>query len=313
MKNKGLVIKSTGSWYLVKFENKLINCKIRGKFRLKGIKNTNPISVGDWVDFNLLDKEETGVITKIYERKNYIIRKSSNLSKQSQIIASNIDIAFLIVTVAFPETTPVFIDRFLVTAEAYKIKAKIIFNKIDLFNEKQLEKLKNLKEMYEKIGYQCFETSAEKNIGIEAIKETMKSKVVLFSGNSGVGKSTLINKIDSKLNLKTDIISDYHHKGKHTTTFAEMFDCSIGASIIDTPGIKGFGLIDIEKEELSHFFPEIFEVSKNCKYHNCTHTHEPDCAVKTSIKNQEINIIRYKSYLSILENDENDKYRVQNW
>ncbi|OQY00203.1 MAG: ribosome small subunit-dependent GTPase A [Bacteroidetes bacterium 4572_128] len=310
LKKKALVIKSTGSWYTVKYEDKIINCRIRGKFRLKGIRNTNPIAVGDIVDFQILKEENIGLIKKIHERKNYIIRRSVNLSKRTQIIASNIDIAFLLITIEFPKTKTIFIDRFLATAEAYKIPIKLIFNKIDLFNEENLEKLKRLKKIYENLSYECFETSAEKNIGISKIRDLIKNKISLFSGNSGVGKSTLINKIDKNLSLKTDEISNYHKKGKHTTTFAEMFFLEMGGAIIDTPGIKSFGTFDMKKEEISHFFPEIFYYSRNCKYHNCMHINEPNCEVKNAVKKGEINISRYKSYINILQSDENEKYRT---
>lgn len=305
----GLIIKSTGSWYLVKQDDRTVECKIKGKFRIKGIKTTNPLAVGDWVDFQYLSEDKkTGLINKIHPRKNYIIRKSINLSKRAHIIAANIDQAFLIVTLAFPQTSTGFIDRFLVTAEAYRIPANIVFNKIDLYDEKMLEKMNELKSIYEKIGYTCYETSATKDIGIENIRQLMKDKINLTAGHSGVGKSTLINALDSNLNIKTTEISEYHNSGKHTTTFAEMHPVASGGMIIDTPGIKGLGMVDMKKEEMYHFFPELFKLAKNCRFHNCTHTHEPDCAIKAAVVKEEIAYSRYMSYRSIFEGDD-DKYR----
>lgn len=307
---KGIVIKSTGILYSVRCEDsKIYSCKIKGKYRLKGVRSTNPVVVGDWVDFELGGSQEEGMITNIHERKNYIIRKSSNLSKLTNILAANIDQAFLIVTIVFPETTTEFIDRYLSTAEAYRIPVNIVFNKIDIYNKENLETLKNLKEIYENIGYNCFEISVKNNINIDLIRLTMKDKTNLVSGNSGVGKSSLINALDKRLNLKCGKISDYHHKGKHTTSSAEMFELSSGGFVIDTPGIKGFGLIDFQKEEIYHFFPEFFRISKNCQYYNCTHVHEPNCAVKKAISEKIISESRYKSYLSIIS-DTNDKHRT---
>ena len=306
---KGIVIKSTGILYSVRCEDsKIYLCKIKGKYRLKGVRSTNPVVVGDWVDFELVGSHEEGMITNIHERKNYIIRKSSNLSKLTNILAANIDQAFLIVTIVFPETTTEFIDRYLSTAEAYRIPVNIIFNKIDIYNSENLETLKNLKEIYENIGYNCFEISVKNNLNIALIRLTMKDKTNLVSGNSGVGKSSLINSLDKILKLKCGKISDYHHKGKHTTSSAEMFELSSGGFVIDTPGIKGFGLIDFQKEEIYHFFPEFFRISKNCQYYNCTHVHEPNCAVKKAISEKNISESRYKSYLSIIS-DTNDKHR----
>lgn len=308
--NKGIVIKSTGSWYSVKTETgKLYDCKIRGKIRLKGLKSTNPIAVGDIVEFSTTEDNQ-GVISKIYERKNYIIRKSSNLSKQYHIVASNIDQAFLVITIAFPETSTLFIDRFLISAEAYRIPTIIVINKVDLYtSDEHKAKIQELKNIYEPIGYKCIETSVVENKNIEQLKQLMNGKTSVFSGNSGVGKSSLINKIDGNLNIRIGEISDYHNKGKHTTTFAEMYEVSSGGYIIDTPGIKGFGLIDLNKDEISHFFPEIFEVSQNCQYNNCTHTHEPKCAVRTAVENGEISISRFENYINLFLNDD-DKHRL---
>ncbi len=310
---KGLVTKSTGSWYTVKAEdNDIYQCRIRGKFRIKGIKSTNPIAVGDLVDFSV-EEDGDGVISKIYERKNYIIRRSSNLSKQSHIIASNIDRAFLIVTLAHPVTSTAFIDRFLVTAEAYKIPVNIVFNKIDLYNESGNEYLDELIDIYEKVGYKCHKVSAIKEINIDLLKDLMKGNINVVSGHSGVGKSTLINAIDPQHDLKTGEISESHFKGKHTTTFAEMVELAEGGYIIDTPGIKGFGIIDMEKEEISHYFPEIFKISDECQFNNCMHTHEPGCAVKSAVEDGIISEIRYYNYLSLLEGDDEkhrqDKYQ----
>lgn len=313
--SKGIVIKSTGSWYSVKSENgDIVACKIKGNFRLKGIKSTNPIAVGDHVEFKLAEKESedntnviNGLINKIIERKNYIIRKSPNLSKQSHIIASNIDESFLVVTINYPITTTTFIDRFLVSAEAYRIPCSLIFNKIDRYNHEQTRQMDTMIEMYEKIGYRCLKTSTKKNIGIKTLKSWMENKTNVFAGHSGVGKSTLINTIEPGLNLKTKEISDYHQTGKHTTTFSEMFELSFGGYIIDTPGIKGFGVLEMEKEEISHYFPEMFKLLEKCQYYNCTHTHEPGCEVKKYVNEGEIADSRYFSYLGLLNSD--DKYR----
>ncbi len=303
---KGLVTKSTGSWYSLKDTetSEIINCNIRGKLRIQGIKSTNPVAVGDFVEYEIPDNSETGVIKNVLDRKNYIIRKSTNLSKQTHILAANIDQAILLVTIAYPETYPIFIDRFLITAEAYRIPAKLIFNKVDLYNEKQTEYLNKLIKIYSDAGYECIASSVIKQTNIDVVKSLLKDKTSLIAGNSGVGKSSLINLIDPSMNLKTSEISDYHKSGKHTTTFAEMFDLSIGGHIIDTPGIRGFGLHDIQNEELFHFFPEIFKISENCKYHNCTHVHEPGCAVKKAIEEGSISQLRYENYLSILFDDE---------
>ncbi len=308
---KGIVYKSTGSWYSVKAENgTFYDCRIKGKFRIGGIKSTNPVAVGDHVDFDIEKKgdETVGVIKHIDERENYIIRKSVNLSKQTHIIAANIDVAFLLITLNNPPTFTTFIDRFLVTAEAYHIKAVLLFNKIDTYNEDELLEIKFLAALYRKIGYECIGISAVTGKNIDKVKAIMKDKVTMFSGHSGVGKSTLINAIEPDLDLKTSKISEQHLQGQHTTTFAEMFDLSFGGQIIDTPGIKGFGVVEMDKEELGDYFPEFFERKENCKFNNCLHLEEPQCAVKEALENEEIAWSRYKSYLQILEGEE-DHFR----
>ncbi len=301
--NKGIVIKSTGSWCDVEHNGKITACKVRGKFRIKGIKTTNPIAVGDIVFLELMKEDNTGVISKILPRRNYLIRKSINLARQAHIIAANIDFAFLIITIKSPRTYPVFIDRFLVTCEAYKIKPVLIFNKIDIYESKENEILTELIEIYENIGYKCVKISVEKNINIKAVTDLIKNNTILISGNSGVGKSSLINLIQPGLKLKTAELSDYHEKGKHTTTFAEMFKIGEGR-VIDTPGIKGLGLVDMDNDEIHHYFPEMFALLSECKFHNCSHIHEPDCAVKDALKTGQISKSRYKSYLSIIEDDD---------
>lgn len=297
---QGLVTKSTGSWYQVLTDSgKTFDCRIKGKFRIKGITTTNPIAVGDVVDFDMEPEQETGVITKLQDRRNYIIRKSINLSKQGQIIASNMDQAFLIVTLASPRTSLGFIDRFLVTAEAYGIPASLVFNKLDLFSDEGLEILKDYRELYEEIGYPCFEVSALKGMNIDQIRDALKNKTTLFSGHSGVGKSSLINQILPDLQLRTTEISEWHDKGMHTTTFAEMFVLPFGGFLIDTPGIRELGIVDIEKQELGHFFPEMRERMSGCRFHNCRHINEPGCAVLDALEEGDIPSSRYDSYLSI--------------
>ncbi len=307
----GTVYKSTGSWYYVKAtNNSFYNCRIKGKFRMQGIKSTNPIAVGDVVDFDLDETvdEVNGIITNIHDRKNYIVRKSVNLSKQTHIIASNIDIGFLIVTINNPATTTSFIDRFLVTAKAYGIEAILIFNKIDTFDDATLDEQLYLQHIYTEIGYQCLRVSATDNKGIDQLMDLMKGKVSMFSGHSGVGKSTLVNAIEPSLNLKTKEISNSHAQGQHTTTFAEMFDLANDIRIIDTPGIRGFGMVDMEKQEISDYFPEFFALKHKCKFNNCLHKDEPKCAIKEALENDEITWSRYNSYLKILEGDE-EHYR----
>ncbi|MBG6131352.1 ribosome biogenesis GTPase [Aquimarina sp. EL_43] len=311
----GTVYKSTGSWYTVKTNNgKVYECRIKGKFRIKGIKSTNPVAVGDLVDFKLEtnNDQETGVIEYIHERHNYIIRKSVNLSKQTHIIASNVDVVFLLITLNNPTTFTTFIDRFLVTAEAYGIKAILLFNKIDTYSEDELLEIKYLAAIYRKIGYECIGISAKNGKNVDKVKAIMKNKVSMFSGHSGVGKSTLVNTIAPDLSLKTAEISDQHQQGLHTTTFAEMFDLNFDAKIIDTPGIKGFGVVDMDKEELGDYFPEFFELKSGCKFNNCLHINEPKCAVKEALDNEEIAWSRYKSYLQILEGEE-EHYRKNNY
>lgn len=307
----GIVYKSTGSWYTVKAEdNQFYDCRIKGKFRMKGIKSTNPIAVGDVVDFEIDETSDaiTGSIHNIHDRKNYIVRKSVNLSKQTHIIASNIDIVFLLVTINNPITTTSFIDRFLVTAEAYHIKAVLIFNKVDTYDDATLDEQLFLQYTYNQIGYECLRVSATAKKGLDELKQMMEGKVCMFSGHSGVGKSTLVNALEPNLNLKTKQISDIHQQGQHTTTFAEMFDLSFNSKIIDTPGIRGFGIVDMEKSEIKGYFPEFFELEDQCKFNNCLHKDEPNCAIKNALEEDKIAWSRYKSYLQILEGDE-EQYR----
>jgi len=306
---KGLVIKNTGSWYLVKTEsNRLVECKIKGNFRLKGIRSTNPIAVGDRVKITL-NAEGTAFITEIEDRKNYIIRRASNLSKQSHIIAANLDQCMLIVTVNYPETSTTFIDRFLASAEAYRVPVCLVFNKTDRYSEEESSYLDALIHLYTHIGYPCLKISALNETGLDEIKQALKGKITLLSGHSGVGKSTLINAILPEQSLKTGEISTAHNTGMHTTTFSEMFPLEEGGYLIDTPGIKGFGTFDMEEEEIGHYFKEIFEFSTNCKYNNCTHRHEPGCAVREAVEKHFISESRYTSYLSMMEDKEEGKYR----
>lgn len=311
----GIVYKSTGSWYIVKTENGVsYPCRIKGKFRLEGIKSTNPIAVGDVVDFELETKnnETTGVIHHIHDRENYIVRKSVNLSKRTHIIAANIDQVFLLVTLNNPPTFTTFIDRFLVTAEAYGIKTILLFNKVDTYEEDALLEIKYLAHIYREIGYECIGISAKNGKNVDKVKDKMIGKTSMFAGHSGVGKSTLVNAIAPQLDLKTKEISEQHMQGQHTTTFAEMYDLSFNARIIDTPGIKGFGIVDMEKEEVGDFFPEFFERKQDCKFNNCLHLDEPKCAIKEALDNDEIAFSRYKSYVQIIEG-EDDNYRVDEY
>ena len=306
---QGVVIKSTGSRYRVLFrEGEIIECNIKGKFRVKGIRTTNPVAVGDNVLFEFEESRRSGIISEVLERKNYILRKSSNLSKESQIIAANIDQAVLMITVIFPETPVEFIDRFLITAEAYRIPAHIIINKTDLYGSEENERMEYLISVYNRIGYQCFRLSVINNTGTSSIKEKMKDRVILLAGNSGVGKSSLLNMFDPSLNLKTEKVSEYHRQGKHITTFPEMHRMPFGGFVIDSPGIRGFGVVDMEKNEIYHFFPEIFRISRNCRFYNCLHLDEPGCAVRDAVQEGIIDALRYRSYVNILE-DENRKYR----
>ena len=345
---KGLVIKNTGSWYTVKTDNgQVVDCKVKGNFRLKGIRSTNPVAVGDRVtvanEIKRRDSEgakergndnSSGLwITEIEDRKNYIIRKSSNLSKQSHILAANVDQAFLFVTINYPETSLTFIDRFLASAEAYRVPVVLIFNKTDLLNEDELRYQRMVMDLYENIGYQCFAISLNNPLSsllspLSSVKSLLQGKITLLSGNSGVGKSTFINTLVPGLNLRTNEISDAHNTGMHTTTFSEMIPLPIDtefheaskaspmgggleeAYLIDTPGIKGFGTFDMEKEELTSYFREIFQFSKECRFNNCTHTHEPGCAVLKALEDHYIAQSRYNSYLSMLEDKEDGKYRA---
>jgi len=308
---KGIVTKSTGSWYSVRTEEGTqYDCRIPGRFRMKGIKSTNPVAVGDHVSFELEADKKTGVIQEIHDRTNYIVRKSVNLSKQTHIIAANIDVAFLLVTIDNPPTSTGFIDRFLATAEAYSIPVIILFNKVDIYTDDDKVSNEELTAIYTKIGYQCIDVSATTGYNIELVKAIMKDKVSMFSGHSGVGKSTLINAVEKGLNLKTGEVSKQHKQGIHTTTFAEMFTLSFGGYIIDTPGIKGFGVVAFEKEEIGDYFPEIFKIKGDCKFNNCIHVNEPRCVVKDAVGAAEIAESRYTSYLQLLEGDDEQHYRV---
>jgi ribosome biogenesis GTPase / thiamine phosphate phosphatase len=306
---KGVVIKSTGSRYRVLFgEGIIINCSVKGKLRIKELRTTNPIAVGDNVFFEIDKKNNSGIITEVLDRRNYILRKASNLSKHSQIIAANIDQVFLMVTIILPETPIEFIDRFIITAEAYRVPTKIIINKTDLYGKEELAKMEYLESIYSKIGYECIRLSLKDLINLETLRVLMRDKISLISGNSGVGKTTLLNSFYPALNLKTAEISDYHKQGKHITTFPEMHQMPFGGFIIDTPGIRGFGVVDMERNEIYHFFREIFRISKECRFNNCLHLDEPGCAVRSAVERGEIDFLRYRSYLNIMEGD-NRKYR----
>lgn len=305
----GIVIKSVGSRYKVLTgKGNIIECILRGKLREKEVQTTNPVAVGDNVTIYPGADSKTGMITGVLERKNYILRKASNLSKQSQIIAANLDQLLLMVSIILPQTPVEFIDRFLVTAEAYRIRARIIFNKTDLYGKDEHETMEYLISVYSRIGYHCLRLSLNEGTGLEEIISLMKDRISLISGNSGVGKTTLLNILNPELHLKTAEISDYHKQGKHITTFPEMHRLPFGGFAIDTPGLRGFGLVNINRNEIYHFFPEIFKVSKECRFYNCLHLDEPECAVRQAVDRGEVDPLRYRSYLSIL-NDENTKYR----
>lgn len=303
------MIKNTGSWYTVKtVEGSVVECKIKGNFRLKGIRSTNPVAVGDHVEIEL-NSQNTAFIIAIGDRKNYIIRKSQNLSKQSHIIAANVDQAFLVVTVERPQTSTTFIDRFLATAEAYSVPVVLVFNKTDLLDDSLMRYQRMMTDLYETVGYKCVAVSAETGEGMDELMEMLRDRITLLSGHSGVGKSTIINRLLPGVNLRTAEISDAHNTGMHTTTFSEMLPLPGGGYIIDTPGIKGFGTFDMEPEELTSYFKEIFRFSKDCRFSNCTHTHEPGCAVLKAVEDHYIAASRYQSYLSMLEDKDGNKYR----
>ncbi|MCF8303105.1 MAG: ribosome small subunit-dependent GTPase A [Bacteroidales bacterium] len=305
---EGIVIKTTGSWHTVRTDaGEHVECKLKGKFKIKGIKTTNPVAVGDKVIFNYQQEKGVGLITHIHQRENYIIRRATKLSKVSHIIATNIDYAYVMATIAGPKTTTGFIDRFLVTTEAYHIPGRIIFNKIDLYSQQQKKELDEMINLYESVGYECFKVSAVTGENVEELKEELKDKINLISGHSGVGKSKLINLMEPGLNIKTATISSVHNKGKHTTTYPEMHPLSFGGFIIDTPGIKEFGLVEFRKEEIAERFPEFRTYMLDCRYNDCTHVHEPGCAVKAALERGEISQSRYNSYLRILQDDYLDR------
>ncbi len=311
----GVVYKSTGSWYTVKTDSgAFYECRIKGKFRIKGIKSTNPVAVGDKVKFEieLIGDETIGIISEIEDRKNYIIRKSVNLSKQTHIIAANLDQVFLIITLNNPVTHTIFIDRFLATAEAYDIPTVLLFNKMDSYGREESAEVRCLIDLYQNVGYTCIGISAKTGRNVDQVRELMLNKTSMFSGHSGVGKSTLVNKLEPSLSIKTAEISEQHLQGQHTTTFAEMFDLSFDARIIDTPGIKGFGMVDMDKDEIGDYFPEFFRIKNNCKFNNCLHLGEPKCAVKEALEKGEVSWSRYRSYVQMVTGQE-DTYRMDNY
>ncbi len=306
---QGLVIRNTGSWYEVRTsDGRILQCKIKGNFRLRGIRSTNPIAVGDKVDL-IENNDGTAFICEIADRKNYIIRRASNLSKQSHILAANIDLVLLFFTINYPETSSIFIDRFLASAEAYRIPVVILFNKTDLLNEEEMQRLETFKNLYTSIDYPCYAISVAKKEGLEELPGLLKDKITLIAGNSGVGKSALLNELVPTAHANTAAISDSHNVGMHTTTFSEMYDLPNGGSIIDIPGVKGFGTFDFEPEEVSHYFREIFQTSKQCRFSNCMHLEEPHCAVREALENGQIAASRYQAYLSMLGDKDEGKYR----
>jgi ribosome biogenesis GTPase len=306
---KGVILKSTGSRYRVLYGNgTIIDCSVKGKLRTTEFRTTNPIAVGDNILFELDRKSNSGIITEVLDRRNWILRKASNLSRHSQILAANIDQVFLMITIILPETPVEFIDRFLISAEAYRVPAGIIINKTDLYGEDETAKMEYLESIYNQIGYECIRLSLKEPSNLEILKDLLRGKTSLISGNSGVGKTTLLNTLNPDLNLKTAEISDYHKQGKHITTFPEMHQMPFDAFVIDTPGIRGFGVVDMERNEIYHFFREIFMKSKECRFNNCLHLDEPGCAVRSAVEKGEIAFLRYRSYLNIMEGD-NGKYR----
>ena len=307
---RGTIIRNTGSWYVVRTDSgQLFDCKVKGNFRLRGIRSTNPVAVGDVVEIAPGPDGKTALISSIEDRRNYIIRKASNLSKQSHIIAANIDLAVLIVTLVHPETSTVFVDRFLASAEAYRVPVLLLFNKVDLLDEEGKRLLDSYISLYEGLDYQCLTCSAKQNVGMESVCQALQGKVSLLSGNSGVGKSTLLNRLVPEASARTADLSEAHDKGMHTTTFSEMFDLPFGGAVIDTPGIKGFGTFDMERTEVPHYFREIFRIGQDCRFADCTHTGEPGCAVLPAVEEHRIAQSRYASYLSMLEDKEESKYR----
>lgn len=301
---RGLVIKSTGSWYIIESsDGDIVTCRIKGNLRLKGLKTTNPVSVGDYVEYELEKDKDTGVISDIEERRNYVIRQSTNLSKRWHIIGANIDQSILVVSLKQPRTHTGFIDRFLVSSEAYGVPATIVFNKIDIYGEEENNELEFLMNTYTSIGYSCIAISVDADININLIQDTLRGKTSLFSGHSGVGKSSLLNKLNNQLAIKTGVISDAHEKGKHTTTFAELHYIGKNTRVIDTPGVRSFGIVDFKREEVATYFPEFFRLSVKCKYHNCIHINEPGCAVKSALETGEVAAFRYNNYINIYDSD----------
>ena len=307
----GTITKNTGSWYIVRTDDdRLFSCKVKGNFRLRGIRSTNPVAVGDRVEF-IPGEDGTGLISEVLDRRNYIIRRATNLSKQSHILAANVDQVLLLVTIAHPTVSTTFIDRFLASAEAYRIPVILLFNQTDLYDADPLQQVRQLMELYQSIGYACLACSVLKKNGMDELHDMLRGKTTLLSGNSGVGKSTLLNSLIPGLNVRTEEVSDAHDTGQHTTTFSEMFDLPTGGQVIDTPGIKGFGTFDFERTEISHYFREIFQIGQQCRFQDCTHTHEPHCAVRQAVEEGRIAPSRFASYLSMLDDKDEDRYRPQ--